>query len=382
MRIRPLAIAALAAPLVASNVWAQGATVTGDAGTTLSVAPVTDFNEPWAMTFLPDGNLLVTEKSGVLLIVSQDGEKTEVSGVPEVAYGGQGGLGDVVLHPDFSENNRIYISFAEPGEGNTRGAAVASATLVQQEDSASLEDVDVIWRQQPKVTGEGHYSHRIAFAPDGEHLFITSGERQKQTPAQDMDVNLGKIIRLNPDGSVPQDNPFQDQGELAKTFWSVGHRNMLGIAFDGQGRLWAHEMGPRGGDELNLVERGENYGWPVVSNGRNYGGSDIPDHPTRPEFEAPEAFWNPVISPAGLVIYSGDVFPEWQGDALIGGLSGRAIIHAELGEQEDGTLAAEAERFDMGARIREVEQGPDGALWALEDRAGGRLLKLMPADAD
>jgi glucose/arabinose dehydrogenase len=346
----PLAIAALVVPAAA---FAQSFEVSSDQGMTLEATPVAEFNEPWAMTFLPDGELLVTEKSGALLLVTQEGDKTEVSGVPEVSY-------------------------AEAGDGG-RGAAVARATLSREGDQPSLEDLEVIWRQQPKVSGNGHYSHRLAFSPDGEHLFITSGERQKQTPAQDMDVNLGKIIRLEPDGSVPEDNPYQDQGELARTFWSVGHRNMLGIAFDGEGRLWAHEMGPRGGDEINLIEPGTNYGWPEVSYGVNYSGEDIPDHPTRPEFAEPEAHWTPVISPAGLVIYSGDLFPDWQGDAIIGGLSAQAIIHVALGEQPDGTMAAEEQRFPMNARIREVEQGPDGAIWALEDRAGARLLRIVPA---
>lgn len=375
MRI-PLAIAALIVPATA---FAQSFEVTSDAGVTIAATPVAEFDEPWAMTFLPDGDLLVTEKPGNLLLVTAEGSKSMVSGVPEVAYGGQGGLGDVVLAPDFAETNRVYISYAEAGDGG-RGAAVARATLVRDGGSPSLQNLEVIWRQTPKVSGGGHYSHRIAFSPDGEHMFITSGERQKQTPAQEMDVSLGKIIRLEPDGTVPGDNPFQDEGELAHTFWSIGHRNMLGIAFDGEGRLWAHEMGPRGGDEINLIEPGENYGWPEVSWGRNYSGSDIPDHPTQPGFQAPEAYWNPVISPAGLVIYSGDLFSEWQGDAIIGGLSSRAIIHVELGEQPDGTMAAEEQRFPMNARIREVEQGPDGAIWALEDRSGGRLLRIVPAN--
>jgi glucose/arabinose dehydrogenase len=356
---------------------AQSFTVESDKGTVISAQPIAEFNEPWAMTFLPDGDLLVTEKPGTLLIVSQEGATTEVSGVPEVAYGGQGGLGDIILHPEFAENSVIYLSYAEAGDGG-RGAAVARATLVRDGGSASLDDLEVIWRQQPKVGGNGHYSHRLAFSPDGAHLFITSGERQQQTPAQDMEQNLGKIIRLKPDGSTPDDNPFRDQGELAKTFWSTGHRNMLGIDFDADGRLWVHEMGPRGGDELNLIEPGENYGWPVVSNGVNYSGSDIPDHDTRPEFAAPEEHWTPVIAPAGMVIYSGDVFPEWQGDAIIGGLRSQALVRVDLGQQSDGTMAAEAERFAMGARIREVEQGPDGALWALEDEAGGRLLRITP----
>ena len=242
-------------------------------------------------------------------------------------------------------------------------------------DAPKLTGVERIWVQEPKVSGNGHFSHRIAFGQDGK-LFITSGDRQKQTPAQDFEQALGKIIRLNEDGTVPADNPWQDNGELAKTFWSTGHRNMLGIAFDAEGRLWTHEMGPRHGDELNHVEPGKNHGWPVVSYGDNYSGVPIPDHDTRPEFEAPEAWWVPAISPAGLTIYSGDLFANWKGDALIGGLSSQALVHVEI----DGTTAREAERFSWGERVRETEQGPDGALWVLEDGSGGRLLKLTPAN--
>lgn len=374
----PLRLLASAMPLaaLAAPALAESFTVKSDR-TTLNAEVIAEFNEPWAMTFLPDGRMLVTEKPGNLLIVGGDGgSKLQVADVPKVDYGGQGGLGDVILHPDFAENNVIYLSFAEAGEGG-RGAAVLRARLVEEGEAARLADGKIIWRQQPKVSGRGHYSHRMAFAPDGK-LFITSGERQKFNPSQDMSQNLGKIIRLNEDGSVPPDNPFQNEGELAREFWSIGHRNLLGVAFDAEGRLWQHEMGPRGGDELNLIEKGKNYGWPVVSNGRHYSGQDIPDHETRPEFEAPEAFWNPVISPAGLVIYSGDVFTDWQGDGLIGGLSSQSLVRIEFGENADGTLAREAERFDMGKRIREVEQGPDGGLFVLEDRAGGRLLKLTP----
>jgi glucose/arabinose dehydrogenase len=204
-------------------------------------------------------------------------------------------------------------------------------------------------------------------------LFITSGDRQKQDPAQDFDAALGKVIRLHDDGTVPSDNPWQDQGDLAKTFWTMGHRNLLGIAFDGAGRLWTHEMGPRHGDELNLIEPGGNYGWPEVSYGNHYSGRRIPDHPTRPEFVEPKAYWVPAISPSGLVIYDGAMFPDWQGDAFIGGLSSRALVHVDI----DGDTAAEVERFEWNRRVREVEQGPDGALWVLEDR-DGRLLKLTP----
>ncbi|NDV89057.1 PQQ-dependent sugar dehydrogenase [Aurantimonas aggregata] len=368
-----LPAAILATTFLVTPSLAQSVSVPGTGDTSLTATPVAEFDEPWAMTFLPDGAMLVTEKPGNLQLVTQDGEMTEVSGVPEVAYGGQGGFGDVVLHPAFAENGVVYISYAEPGNDGTQGAAVARATFDASADEPALSGLEVVWRQEPKVTGNGHYSHRIAFGPDGM-MFISSGDRQKLTPAQDMAQSLGKIIRLNDDGSVPADNPIQNQGELAKSFWSVGHRNVLGIAFDADGRLWDHEMGPRGGDELNLVEAGENYGWPEVSNGVHYDGRDIPDHSTNTEdFVAPVESWTPVISPAGFVIYSGEMFPDWQGSGLIGGLSALGLVRVTLGD--DG---GEVERFDMGARIREVEQGPDGAVWVLEDGPGGRLLKLTP----
>lgn len=205
-------------------------------------------------------------------------------------------------------------------------------------------------------------------------MFITSGDRQEKTPAQKWDLALGKIIRINKDGSIPSDNPFQDKGDLAKSFWTTGHRNLLGIAFDQDNRLWSHEMGPAHGDELNLIEPGNNYGWPVVSEGKHYSGINIPDHSTRPEYTAPKAFWIPSIAPSGLVIYDGTLFPNWKGDAFIGGLVSRALVRVDI----DGTLAQEAERFKWGKRIREVEQGPNGDLWVLEDRNGGRLIRLTP----
>jgi glucose/arabinose dehydrogenase len=337
---------------------------------------VARFDEPWAMTFLPDGRLLVSEKRGRLQLFNiGNAQKREISGVPAVAYGGQGGFGDVVLHPHYPSNGLVYLSYAEAGSNNTRGAAVARARLVLDAggNGGRLEDLQVIWRQMPKVTGEGHYGHRIAFGGDGK-LWITSSDRQKLTPAQDMQSALGKLIRLNDDGSLPADNPFASQGGVAAQVWTLGHRNLLGIAFDPQGQLWTHEMGPAGGDEINRIERGSNYGWPVVSEGRHYDGASIPGHATRPEFNAPEAFWNPVISPAGLVIYTGQMFPYFHGNAFIGGLSSQALIRVEL----NGTQAREAARYPMGRRIREVEQGPDGALWLLEDGANARLLKLTP----
>lgn len=370
--------------LIGAALWAAAATATaaepattlrGSAGTAIRVQPVAQFSEPWAMTFLPDGRLLVTERKGALKLYAPGGAERDISGVPKVAYGGQGGFGDVILHPQFTANRTLYLSYAEPGDGNLKGAAVARAVL--DVDAGALRDVRVIWRQVPKFEGQGHYGHRLAFDREGR-LWVSSSERQQFTPAQDMDSNAGKILRLNDDGTPAAGNPWADRGGVAAQFWSIGHRNVLGLDFDSQGRLWAQEMGPRGGDELNLIERGANYGYPEVSNGDHYDGRSIPDHPTRPEFRAPVVTWNPVISPAGLIVYEGAQFPDWRGDIFIGGLSSRALVRVEV----SGSTAKEAERFDMGARIREVEEGPDGALWLLEDErngTGGRLLKLTPA---
>jgi glucose/arabinose dehydrogenase len=348
-------------------------------GDRLIATPVANFREPWAMTFLPDGRLLVSEKKGALKLLDIDSLRVgDVAGVPTVAYRGQGGFGDVILHPAFAQNSLVYVSYSEPGDDDTNGAAVARARLeLDATGAGKLLDLTVIWRQVPKVDSSGHWGHRLAFGPDGK-LWISSGERQNFTPAQDMKSNLGKVLRLNDDGSVPADNPFFSQGGVTAQIWSLGHRNPLGLAFDAQGRLYEHEMGPRGGDELNLIEKGANYGYPIVSNGDHYSGRDIPDHHTRPEFRAPLVSWTPVISPAGFIIYSGKMFPDWVGDGFIGGLSSESLVRVEFGA---GT-AREAERFDMGHRIREVEQGPDGAIWLLEDQRGsrgGRLLKLTPA---
>ena len=350
--------------------------IKGNKGSVLNAKSIAEFSSPWAMTFLPDSSLLVTTKPGKLFHVKQDGTKTEISGVPDATVGGQGGLGDVVLHPDFGSNGFVYMSLVDSKDGGkTRGAIVVRAKL-NLSDAPSLSDLELIWTQMPKMRPGGHFSHRIAFGPKGSNqagkLFITSGDRQRQTPAQDWNMALGKIIRLNDDGSVPADNPWQDKGELAKTYWTTGHRNLLGIAFDAENRLWTHEMGPKHGDELNLINPKQNYGWPIVSNGNNYSGSKIPDHNTRPEFAAPKAYWVPSIAPSGLTIYSGEVFENWKGNAFIGGLVSRALIRVKL----DGETAVEAERLSWGKRIREVEQGPKGALWVLEDKNDGRLLKL------
>ena len=334
-------------------------------------------SQPWAMTFLPDGRMLIAQRSGELRLRAQDGRLTDVSGVPRVDAGGQGGLGDVVVHPDFARNRLVYLSWVEAGEGDTRGAVVGRARLVADGAPPRLEGLQIIWRQQPKVTDRGHFGHRLAFSPDG-FLFISNGDRQKFEPAQDPAQHLGKIVRLHDDGRVPADNPWASRGGVTAELWTMGHRNPLGLAFDSQGRLWEHEMGPQGGDEFNLIERGANYGYPIVSNGSHYGGRDIPDHPTRPEFRAPLVFWNPSVSPAGLMIYSGRLFRQWRGDAFMGGLSGEALLRIDL----DGATAREANRWPMAARIREVEEGPDGAIYLLEDEregSGGRLLRLTPA---
>ena len=339
---------------------------------------IADFDEPWAMAFIPGTPYaLITEKKGKLKLWESKGAVVDVEGVPTVAYGGQGGLGDIILHPDFANNGYVYLSFAEAGEGGF-GAAVARGKLDLKAAKPTLTDVQVIWRQEPKVSGQGHYGHRMAFGPDGM-LYISSGERQKFQPAQDLNQNLGKIVRLTDGGMVPSDNPFYDQGRVKSQIWSYGHRNPLGLAFDANGRLWNQEMGPEGGDELNLVKKAANYGYPKASNGRNYGAAtdDLPDHAPGDGFEAPKVFWNPAISPGGLMIYSGDMFKAWKGSAFIGGLGAKALVRVKL----DGENATKADQWDMGARIREVEQGPDGAIWLLEDqRAGseGRLLKLTP----
>ena len=361
-------------PSCTTNADTTKKTINGNAGSRLLAESFGEFNEPWAMTFLPDGDLLVTEKSGSLLLVRlDDRSRMVVKGVPEVAYGGQGGLGDIILHPQYKDNYWIYLSYAEQDASGNRGAVVVRAQLRLASAEPKLENTEVIWKQKPKVSGSGHYSHRLAFSSDG-YLFITSGERQKQTPAQSWTQNLGKVIRLNEDGSIPPDNPFQDKGELAKTFWSLGHRNLLGIAFDRKGKLWTHEMGPRHGDEFNQIIRGDNYGWPIVSWGDQYTGVPIPDHDTRPEFHTPEVYWVPTVAPSGLIIYNGSMYPKWQGNAIIGGLRSESLIRIEI----EGDQANEVERFKMGKRIREVEQGPGDAIWVLEDKKGGRLLRLTP----
>ncbi|WP_371741570.1 PQQ-dependent sugar dehydrogenase [Novosphingobium sp. 9U] len=343
------------------------------------------FDEPWAMDF-DDGTgiLLVTERKGALKFRITDGKIGAVSGIPKVAYAGQGGLGDVVFAPGQHrpgtslDGRTIYLSWAEAGSGATRGAVAGRGTLACATPLAcSLQDLKVIWRQTPKVEGNGHYSHRIAFSPDGRYMFVSSGERQKFTPAQDLSVNLGKVLRLNLDGTPATGNPFGAKGSPSNQIWSYGHRNVLGLAFDAQGRLWDLEHGPKGGDELNLVKPGQNYGWPLVSDGDNYDGTPIPRNKTRPDLAQPAISWNPVIAPGDFIFYSGTVFPSWRGQALIGGMKPNVLVRVAI----DGESAREVARTPVEHRIREIEQGPDGAVWLLEDgqeSGAGRLLKLTP----
>ncbi len=354
-------------------------------GLPFEVEPIADFDEPWAITFLPDGRMLVTEKKGVLNIVTQDGEKTRVAGVPDVDYGGQGGLGDVVLHPDFNDNGSVYLSYVEAGIGDTRGAAVVRGSLDLSGDSPMLSDVRLLWRQYPKMIGYGHYGHRLLVDEDG-YLWISSGDRQKFTPSQDMQSNAGKVLRIRDDGSIPGDNPFADyfsQNPLVDDIgvypeiWSLGHRNPLGMDLDLDGQLWVLEMGPLHGDELNLIRRGGNYGYPEVSDGDHYDRREIPDHSTRPEFLAPAISWTPAISPGDLTFLKGKLFRDWRGNALVAALGEQAIVRIEV----DGESAREVGRYPMGARIRAIAESPDGVIWALEDERGdsqGRLLKLTP----
>ncbi|MBX7495503.1 PQQ-dependent sugar dehydrogenase [Qipengyuania sp. 6B39] len=340
-----------------------------------------EFNEPWASAFLPGTDrLFITEKPGTLKFVNtKDGTVGTVTGLPEVDYGGQGGLGEIAFLPSEarlgSANRTIYLSWVEAGEGDTRGAVVGRGQMIcPTTRTCQISDFEVIWRQTPKVEGRGHYSHRIAFSPDEQYLFITSGDRQKQDPAQDTSNTLGTVVRLNLDGTPAAGNPLADQGSPSDQIWSWGHRNLLGIDFDADGRLWEIEHGAAGGDELNLVRKGQNYGWPLRSDGDHYDGDNIPDHTPDDGFAKFAINWTPVIAPGNMTFYSGDLFPGMKGDLLISGLKTQALIRVAI----EGETAREVARYDMGNRIRSVIEGPDGALWVLEDGEGGRLLELRP----
>lgn len=350
---------------------APARTVETRSGTVSVTTVVGGLEHPWALDFLPDGRMLVTERPGRMRIVSQGRLSLPLNGIPEVFAHGQGGLLDVRHSPDFAETNQIYFCYAEPGEGNAASTAVARGRLT---DSA-VEDTEVIFRQVPKVDGANHFGCRLAFAPDGT-LFVTLGERFKFTPAQDLGSLLGKVVRINPDGTTPSDNPFVGRDDTRPEIWTYGHRNVQGIAFQPHtGTLWIDEFGPRGGDELNILKPGLNYGWPLVSWGRHYSGETIPDPTTRPDLEPPVYHWTPVISPSGMSFYTGDLFPGWRDNLLMGGLSSRAIVRVAI----DGNRVTDEERIRMNARIRDVRGGPDGAIYAVTDEEDGELLRLEPA---
>jgi glucose/arabinose dehydrogenase len=349
---------------------------------------------PWGMALLPDGRVLVTEKPGRLRIFEQGRLSEPIQHLPPISYREgkteQGGLLDVAVDPDFAKNRHIYLSYSEeapksPVERDTndarfagnldlsdnrlRGGAVARATL----NGTQLSDVVVIWRQEPKTVGRGHFGHRLVFGRDNT-LFITSGDRMRFDPAQSLESNLGKVVRINRDGTVPKDNPLVGKTGARADIWSLGHRNMLAAAVHpSTGLLWVFEMGPLGGDELNIIEQGKNYGWPVVSNGDNYDKSMIPDHSTRTEFAPPIRTWTPVISPSGALFYDGPLFP-WRGNVIVGGLSSMALIRLTV----EGAKVVREDRIDMQRRMRDVLQMPDGALLAVTDARAGELLRLTP----
>ena len=394
------ALIALTAPVLAQT---NAGNQPSETALPFAVTSVGQFDEPTKVAFLPESWMLVTEKPGKLWMISPNGKaRRQVAGVPAVAYGGQGGLLGIFLAPSFVRDGGVYLTYSEPGPGGS-GLALAHATL--DRNGARLNALRVIWRQLPRGEG-GQFGGYVAFAPDGRSLFLTSGERQRFTPAQDPNDALGKILHLTLDGKPAADNPMagrigsatvpvfdppadtvavkSTKAHAGRTpspnltpaeTWSTGHRNSYGLAFDSAGRLWETEFGPRGGDELNLIEKGGNYGWPVVSYGRNYDGVAIASPSAHPEFKIPALYWNPVISPAGLAFYNGRMFPAWRGSALIGGLSSESLTRVAF----DGTTARAAERWSLGHRIRDVAVNPDdGAVWLVEDGDGGRLMRLTP----
>ncbi len=372
-----------------------------------TMTQVATFNRPWRIAFLPDGRMLITEKVGPVWLVTPQGEKTQVANTPAVLYQGQGGMLGVFTSPKYATDQYIYLTYSEPGEeAGTSGLALARAKLTIGEGTASFDDLTVLWRDMPKGRG-GQFGAQIAFSPDGQYLFLTVGDRQRMTPAQDPNTEVGKILRLTLDGKPASGNPMAGQTgatsrplinpprdtEVAKTApvistytlpepnlalaetWSTGHRTPYGLAFAPDGRLWELEHGPRGGDELNLIEPGKNYGWPLVSYATNYNGVPIPSPDTRDDLVQPVIYWTPVIAPGNFVFYKGAMFPQWQGSALISGIATQSLSRVTFDGKGGATPA---ERWNVGKRVRDVEVAPDGALWMLEDSATGGLFRVTP----
>lgn len=366
---------------------------------------VTTLNFPWKIAFLPDGRMLITEKVGGMELVTQQGAKTPVANVPAVLHRGQGGMLGVFLSPHYAKDHNVYLTYSEPGDGGS-SLALARAKLKIGPDTASLEGLQVIWRDGERGDG-GQFGAEVAFSPNGKYLFLSSGDRQRMTPAQDPNQPLGKILRLTLDGKPAPGNPMAgkigaatvpvidppENTETAKTApvvrmytfpgpnltpsetWSSGHRTPYGLAFAPDGRLWELEHGPRGGDELNLIEPGKNYGWPLVSYGYNYDGVPIPNPDTRPDLAKPVIYWVPVIAPGNLMFYKGAMFPQWDGSAFASGLGSKSLTRITFDGKGGATPA---ERWDIGFRVRDVEVAPDGALWMIEDARPGGLFRLTP----
>lgn len=370
------------------------------------VEQVTTLSWPWRIAFLPDGRMLITQKSGGLELVTTSGEKTDVTGAPEVLYKGQGGFLGVYLSPNYATDHSIYLTYSEPQAVGGSSLALARATLQLGSGAPSLQNLKVLWRD-PEGGQGGQFGAAVAFSPDKKYLFLTSGDRQRFTPAQDPNQPLGKVFRLTLDGKPALGNPMYGKKgaqtvnvidppsdtEAAKTAkvvrtytftgdnmtpsetWSSGHRTPYGLAFDGSGRLWEVEHGPKGGDELNLIEKGKNYGWPLASYSENYNGVPIASPDTRPDLTKPVIYWNPVIAPGNLMFYKGNTFPGWSGDGLVSGLATKSLVLLKL----DGKGGATAiDRYDVGHRVRDIEEAPDGSLWMVEDDKSGGLFHVTP----
>ncbi len=354
------------------NSKAADRTIETSAGPVRVEVVAAGLEHPWGMDFLPDGSMLVTERPGRLRRISANGDISgPLPGVPPVAADGQGGLLDLALDPNFKRNRYVYFSYAEAGPDATAGTAVARAKLRR----GALRNLRVIFRQQPKVEGPNHFGSRLAFASN-RTLFVTLGERFQFSPAQQLNSHLGKIVRIRPTGSVPADNPLRQQPGVLPEIWSWGHRNIQGAAIQpGTGTLWISELGPLGGDELNVVLPGQNYGWPLVSWGKQYSGESIPQPSSRPDLRDSQYQWTPVISPSGINFYTGSLFPAWRGNLLVAALSGQALVRMEL----NGRQVVSEERLSLDQRVRMVRQGPDGAIYLLTDEQQGQLLRLRPA---
>ena len=363
----------MAIAFAAGSVGATAETFESSAGPIAVEQVAGGLDRPWALAFLPDGRILVTERPGRLRIVEDGRVSAPLAGLPEVFAQGQGGLLDVTPARDVAETGTVFISYAEPAGSGRARTAVARARLAEDR----LDDVEVIFRQEPALAGGRHFGSRIVEAPDGT-LFVTLGDRGQRPMAQEPATHVGKLVRIAPDGSAPQDNPFHGREGHAPELWSIGHRNTQGADLDAEGRLWTVAHGARGGDEINRPEPGRNYGWPVISHGRHYSGAPIGEGTEKVGMEQPLHVWDPSIAPSGLTVYDGALFPDWRGDIFVGALRGAMIVRVDLERGEP--TGAEERLFEFAfGRIRDVVTGPDGALWFVTDESPGALYRVAPA---